>query len=121
MRETEYFHGGRPAVAAIAYQSNGSVVPFAVQKIDRVLERGGRLHSGVTKTKPSNCSILSAQSLVFRQSDRVKQRRDPVRARMSPRCRGPNAMFDATVPRNRKAVCMTMPTRRRSSRGVIPR
>src|SRR5580693_350061 len=39
---TEYFHGARPAIAAIADESDGLVVPFAVQEVDRILERGGR-------------------------------------------------------------------------------
>jgi hypothetical protein len=34
----EYFHGARPAIAAIADESDGLVVPFAVQEIDRILE-----------------------------------------------------------------------------------
>ena len=42
-------------------------------------------------------------------------------ARVSPRWRGPNEMFAETVPGNRKAVCMTMPTRRRSSCGAMER
>src|SRR5580658_5334246 len=39
---TEYFHGARPAIAAVADEADGFVVPFAVQEVDRVLERGGR-------------------------------------------------------------------------------
>src|ERR1700720_3162997 len=38
----EYFHGARPAIAAIADESDGLVVPFAVQEVDPILERGGR-------------------------------------------------------------------------------
>src|ERR1700722_478576 len=38
---TEYFHGTRSAAASVTDKSNGLVLPFAVQVVDRVFQRGG--------------------------------------------------------------------------------
>lgn len=50
--ESKTLHGARPAGAAITDKARRLVVPFAVEKIDGVLERAGDagLYSGVTNT-----------------------------------------------------------------------
>ena len=57
----------------------------------------------------------------FGQADAIQERFDPLRRQDFAALLGPNAMFEETVPGNRWAVCMTMPTRRRRSCGAMER